>query len=1413
MERIARLQVNVELEPAGAEDVVRRERIVREWESAPPDPSDPRVVSASPDGAVAQPFKATQVPSLLGSPVAYVIVTTDALAPTFQQLADWKTQAGLPAVVRTVSFIRSQYPDGTDDADKIRKFLRDAYARWGTAWVLLGGDPSQVPVRTAYSTFCVDGNCTPTPMNDIITDEYYSCLDGNWNADGDTFYGEGQPIGGAAGGDACDLLPDVYVGRAPVTTVTEAQRFVNRTLQYEKTPVGDYENQVLFFSEVLFPEDWTSGDPITLDGATASESVLPSIKTNAALRYGRLYQNYTDPQWEPGALPESRQAVIDSLNTGYNLAMHVGHGFRDVASCGDANLTSQDAIALQNGNRLTNTYMANCTSNAIDLACLGRAMMSGANGGSVTNIGSTRLDFPTVGSLFEKEYFRLVFETHTTAVGEAEAKQKLPYVPYATGDNAYRWMIMTMMLLGDPELRLWTSRPKTLAVTYPASIPADATSLNVTVTSGGSPVAGARVTAYKVSDEYRVGTTNASGQVTLPFRPDGTGTFTLTVTGYDCRPFQATVTVTAASGPLLAEQPLTIDDDALNGTNGNGNGIIEAGETVDLRVPLKNVGLATANTVNGTLTTTDGLVSVITGTNSYGSIAVNATATGATWFRISTPLTAGDQREIPFTLTATDAALHTFIETFQVTLRAPEMRHVSHTVTEIIGNGNGRPETGETVDYAVRLRNTGTGSASGVTAILRDYDGLATITDSTATFGTIGAGGEVTADPFRFMLSGAATMELRISTQYGLLTTQTVNFTWPATPTGLKATPGPGAISLKWTPNGETDLSGYLVYRSSLSGGPYVQVTPLPTDVTSYVTDAGLNPLTRYFYKIAAVDQSGNISPQTPSVFGYSNPGYHAPFPIQLGPSAGTTQSSVTVARIHQAGKMDILAGSDVLYDLNPDGTGPVDADLQASTVGDFTTFGKNYAGGATVADIDGGGLDILAATWDTKKVYLFDSQGVVKPGWPFTTAAETFSTPAVWDLDGDGKKEIFFGNNGPYLYGLKYNGTEWMDGDANPATNGVFKALGGGFNYGTPAIADVDGNLQPDIVYGASDGNLYAWRPNGTNLPGFPVALGGPVYGSVALGYLDGASDTQMDIVVAAGGVCDSLFVYLANGTRRPGFPVPLKSSGGFGKGPSPALADIDGDGFLDIVAAGTDGMLKVFDRNGALLPAFANVRFSSLTDAATESSPVVADINGDGSPDIVIGDDNGVLSAYGADGSMLIGFPIHVPGEIKGTPALCDCDGDGLTEIALVGWDSRLYVWDYDFAFSPGGPAPWPQFHHDAMHTGFASALTVLDVPVQEAPRALRLMPPSPNPASGRVQLSYEVPAALVGQPLAVEVFDLAGRRVRHLAGGVAAAGRFPLVWDLRSAGTGRADPGVYLVRLKIGATVQSQRVVVLP
>ena len=232
--------------------------------------------------------------------------------------------------------------------------------------------------------------------------------------------------------------------------------------------------------------------------------------------------------------------------------------------------------------------------------------------------------------------------------------------------------------------------------------------------------------------------------------------------------------------------------------------------------------------------------------------------------------------------------------------------------------------------------------------------------------------------------------------------------------------------------------------------------------------------------------------------------------------------------------------------------------------------------GGGSIADLDGdGGRDIVGATWTSKQLLAFDAQGTLRAGFPVALPDGIWSSVAIGDLDGDHHPELVFGSSGSTLLAFRGNGTEFRDGDSNPATVGVFKNLGSGFNIGTPALAPLLGPGQPAIIYGSADGFLYAWRPDGTNLPGFPVNIGAAILSSVAVGKLDGPAGPLSIVVPDVNG---ALHVRAANGASRPGFPVFLPLAG-IGQGSSPALADMNGDGFTDIVVASSNGRVYVFE------------------------------------------------------------------------------------------------------------------------------------------------------------------------------------------------------------------------------------------
>ena len=242
-----------------------------------------------------------------GDSIPYVIVTTRELRPEFLKLAHAHTRAGLRAGVWTLESIRAGYPVARDDAERVRDFLQDVHRQRGARWLLIGGNANQIPIRLAT----LDTRFIGTPTSRVPTDQYYACLDGSWNADGDDEWGESN-------GDDVDLIPELIVGRAPVGSPWEARRFVDHTLEAMELASRerpDHQSRVLLAAEEL-------GNNI-IDLAILAEQIRQLFEALPSTHVARLYENAT--AW-PGSVPESRVALIDSLDRGYDLAILYGGG-------------------------------------------------------------------------------------------------------------------------------------------------------------------------------------------------------------------------------------------------------------------------------------------------------------------------------------------------------------------------------------------------------------------------------------------------------------------------------------------------------------------------------------------------------------------------------------------------------------------------------------------------------------------------------------------------------------------------------------------------------------------------------------------------------------------------------------------------------------------------------------------------------------------------------------------------------------------------------------------------------------------------------------------------------------------------------------------------------------------------------
>ncbi|MEJ2053014.1 MAG: C25 family cysteine peptidase, partial [Calditrichaceae bacterium] len=325
----------------------------------------------------------------------YIIITTEELAPAFASLAEWKTKKGVPTIIRTLDWIRSNFPDGLDDADCIRNYIRWSYKNRGTKYIMLGGDTELIPSRIITT-----GGFT------FPADYYFADLDGNWNADQDDTFGEAV--------DHLDGYPEVYVSRIPVQTQVQVSRFVSRLFQYEKLiniDNPDFPANVLYMAANLNKEN-DSRD---------------------------LIMNYIDPQingdFQRTLLTQSEDIgndpapALNALNNSPAIIFTENHGLYHTIRTGGR---GSNIYAYQVG-RLTNHdpgiwYVASCYTNDIVKRSFSEMYLLAENGGGVAYIGNSSYEYPFSGIQLKKEFFLISFSEVIYNFSVAHYLYRLPFL-------------------------------------------------------------------------------------------------------------------------------------------------------------------------------------------------------------------------------------------------------------------------------------------------------------------------------------------------------------------------------------------------------------------------------------------------------------------------------------------------------------------------------------------------------------------------------------------------------------------------------------------------------------------------------------------------------------------------------------------------------------------------------------------------------------------------------------------------------------------------------------------------------------------------------------------------------------------------------------------------------------------------
>ncbi len=328
----------------------------------------------------------------------------------------------------------------------------------------------------------------------------------------------------------------------------------------------------------------------------------------------------------------------------------------------------------------------------------------------------------------------------------------------------------------------------------------------------------------------------------------------------------------------------------------------------------------------------------------------------------------------------------------------------------------------------------------------------------------------------------------------------------------------------------------------------------------------------------------------------------------------------------------------------------------------------------------------------------------------------------------------------------------------------------------GGPKLADIDGDGIRDIIIGTTDGSMNVFSVAGSK----PVQVKGFPYTTKLLDGLDPVSpDPRVPSYLSAPAYSQG-----ASGGISPA--ITREALAG-----SPAIADVNADGTPDIAFITWPGTIYVIDSKGRDLPGWpkrlplvpscpmdptAPRPPGPCMDAAhgwsrgAYGSPVLADMDGDGKPEIIVAAFDGNIYIFHDDGSALSGWPVAIHdvaatkyNRIMTTPTVADFNKDGIPDIGTGsneelggGGAGPVFIVDGRGMNAPGGPylKNWPvtmvTLHiFPVVAEGVDSSLAALDL-LGDGTNDVLIMgngaPPLLLPGDPGAQVGFNPPAGLL-------------------------------------------------------------------
>ncbi len=648
-------------------------------------------------------------------------------------------------------------------------------------------------------------------------------------------YGELDNLYGLMGaGPNPDPLPDLGIGRLPASDADELVAMVTKSVNYEANP---------FMTDTTwFTRTWT---------AVHNQFIPSNPSTKEYTRQMMLQRGMN-----PGAMTIFPSSVVPSV-----LEQRVNAGVAVVnhrLGWGNSEMNPPDLNGLANGRMLPFVAVITCgmgwynNGESVTEAWVRRGTSAspvgaiGAMGmaGNSTRVAENNIvDGGAMMGLLVKD----IREQSLVMVnGKLELFRNFwDNVSQASVEEFSAWC----NLMGDPAVPIFLNVPRTIQASFPQLVNRYTDNVTVQVTQDGQPHAGALVGLYKSTGVFARGYTDASGNINLAATLSDTGWVYVTVTGTDLKTIRDSLHVINAAASL-AQAAVTVDDNNLGGTQGNGDGVLNPGEIVDLSISLINRGTSqTATGINGVLSSATTAVQVTSANSSYPNLAVGQTAASNSAYRITVGAVQ-DAEPVALFLDATSSA---GLQEIRVNL-TPVAGNVAVTGANFL-SGDLQLDPGDSGALSVVLQNTGGRAFTNASAILRSKSVQLAVMDSVGGYGAVAIGGsaENTANAFAVATSlntvagFAAVLELVVTDVDGFRDSvefvRTIGVSSPTSPTGPDAygyyafddaETQPAGVATQYDWQDISVIGANIGFNDQVEDGDDTAVRSLPFDFTFY---------------------------------------------------------------------------------------------------------------------------------------------------------------------------------------------------------------------------------------------------------------------------------------------------------------------------------------------------------------------------------------------------------------------------------------------------------------------------------------------------------------------------------------------------------------------------------------------------